>query len=45
MTSGWYGGRQTTLRDQVTVAGIGVHSGAPVSLTLHPAEANSGLIS
>jgi UDP-3-O-[3-hydroxymyristoyl] N-acetylglucosamine deacetylase len=36
-------GRQTTLRDQAVLNGIGVHSSLPVSLTLHPAEANSGL--
>ncbi|HZS64027.1 MAG TPA: UDP-3-O-acyl-N-acetylglucosamine deacetylase [Xanthobacteraceae bacterium] len=37
-------GRQTTLRDQVAVSGIGVHSGLPVTLTLHPADANTGLV-
>ncbi len=36
-------GRQTTLRDQVVVSGIGVHSGLPVTLTLHPADAGTGL--
>jgi UDP-3-O-[3-hydroxymyristoyl] N-acetylglucosamine deacetylase len=36
-------GRQTTLRDQATLCGIGVHSGLPVTLTLHPAEADTGL--
>jgi UDP-3-O-[3-hydroxymyristoyl] N-acetylglucosamine deacetylase len=36
--------RQTTLRDDVSVAGIGVHSGLPVTLTLHPAEANTGIV-
>jgi UDP-3-O-[3-hydroxymyristoyl] N-acetylglucosamine deacetylase len=36
-------GRQTTLRDQAVLKGIGVHSGLPVTLTLHPAEANTGL--
>jgi UDP-3-O-[3-hydroxymyristoyl] N-acetylglucosamine deacetylase len=36
--------RQTTLQDHVTVAGIGVHSGSPVNLTLHPAEADTGII-
>jgi UDP-3-O-[3-hydroxymyristoyl] N-acetylglucosamine deacetylase len=36
-------GRQTTLRDQAVLNGIGVHSGLPVTLTLHPAEANTGL--
>lgn len=43
MTPGIQGGRQTTLREQVTLSGIGVHSGAPVSLTLHPAEAGTGI--
>jgi len=37
-------GGQTTLREQVRVAGIGVHSGSPVALTLHPAEADSGVV-
>lgn len=37
-------GRQTTLRQRCTVAGIGVHSGLPVSLTLHPAGAHTGVI-
>jgi UDP-3-O-[3-hydroxymyristoyl] N-acetylglucosamine deacetylase len=37
-------GRQTTLKDHVTVSGIGVHSGAPANLTLHPAEANTGIV-
>jgi UDP-3-O-[3-hydroxymyristoyl] N-acetylglucosamine deacetylase len=36
--------RQTTLQDHVTVAGIGVHSGSPVNLTLHPAEADTGIV-
>ena len=35
-------GRQTTLRDQAALDGIGVHSGLPVTLTLHPADANTG---
>ena len=44
MTRGVQAGRQTTLQDHVTVAGIGVHSGSPVTLTLHPAEADSGIV-
>jgi UDP-3-O-[3-hydroxymyristoyl] N-acetylglucosamine deacetylase len=36
-------GRQTTLRDQATLCGIGVHSGLPVTLILHPAEADTGI--
>jgi UDP-3-O-[3-hydroxymyristoyl] N-acetylglucosamine deacetylase len=37
-------GRQTTLRDRVTIAGFGVHSNAPVNVVLHPADANSGVV-
>ena len=44
MTRGVSAGRQTTLQDQVTVAGIGVHSGSPATLTLHPAEADTGIV-
>src|SRR5271168_3372645 len=44
MTRGLQAGRQTTLQDHVTVAGIGVHSGSPVTLTLHPAEADTGIV-
>lgn len=36
--------RQTTLRAQVTVTGIGVHSGTPVSVTIGPADINSGFV-
>lgn len=36
--------RQTTLRSQATVTGIGVHSGAPVSLTIGPAPVDAGLV-
>jgi UDP-3-O-[3-hydroxymyristoyl] N-acetylglucosamine deacetylase len=35
--------RQTTLRDTAILAGIGVHSGAPVTLTIHPAEIDCGI--
>ena len=41
---GMQGGRQTTLREQVSIAGIGVHSGSPVTVTLHPAEADTGVV-
>jgi UDP-3-O-[3-hydroxymyristoyl] N-acetylglucosamine deacetylase len=37
-------GRQTTLRKPAELSGIGVHSGLPVSLTLHPAEAGTGIV-
>jgi UDP-3-O-[3-hydroxymyristoyl] N-acetylglucosamine deacetylase len=36
--------RQTTLRSQATVTGVGVHSGSPVSLTIGPASLDAGLI-
>ena len=44
MTRGVPAGRQTTLQDHVTVAGIGVHSGLPTTVTLHPGEANTGIV-
>jgi UDP-3-O-[3-hydroxymyristoyl] N-acetylglucosamine deacetylase len=31
------------LRESATVTGIGVHSGLPVTLTIHPADTNSGI--
>lgn len=37
-------GRQTTLRSSATISGIGVHTGTPASLTLHPAEPNTGIV-
>jgi UDP-3-O-[3-hydroxymyristoyl] N-acetylglucosamine deacetylase len=37
-------GRQTTLREQIALSGVGVHSGLPVTLTLHPADAGTGII-
>ena len=38
------GAKQTTLRDQIAVSGIGVHSGSPVTLTLHPADDDTGIV-
>src|SRR5262249_16642418 len=38
------GGRQTTIQDDVVITGIGVHSGKPVSVILHPGKADSGWI-
>jgi len=35
--------RQTTLRDDATVTGIGIHSGLPVTLTIRAADADSGI--
>src|ERR1700749_465098 len=36
--------RQTTLRSQATVTGVGVHSGLPVNLTLGPASVDAGYV-
>jgi UDP-3-O-[3-hydroxymyristoyl] N-acetylglucosamine deacetylase len=38
------GAKQTTLRDHVAVSGIGVHSGLPVTLTMHPADDDAGIV-
>ena len=35
---------QTTLKSRVTLSGIGVHSGKPVSVTFVPADADTGVI-
>jgi UDP-3-O-[3-hydroxymyristoyl] N-acetylglucosamine deacetylase len=35
--------RQTTLRDSISLTGVGVHSGLPVTLTIHPAEIDCGI--
>lgn len=37
-------GFQTTIREKIEFNGIGVHSGQPVSMTLLPCEANTGII-
>jgi UDP-3-O-[3-hydroxymyristoyl] N-acetylglucosamine deacetylase len=36
--------RQTTLARSVSLEGIGVHSGDPAVVTLHPADANTGIV-
>lgn len=36
--------RQTTLRSQVALQGVGVHSGLPASVTLGPADADTGIL-
>jgi UDP-3-O-[3-hydroxymyristoyl] N-acetylglucosamine deacetylase len=36
-------GFQKTLKSTVTIQGIGLHSGSPANLTLHPAQPNSGI--
>jgi UDP-3-O-[3-hydroxymyristoyl] N-acetylglucosamine deacetylase len=43
MSNRFIGARQTTLAHEIELQGTGVHSGAPVSLILHPAEADTGL--
>jgi len=35
---------QTTLKSHVSFEGIGLHSGAPVRVVLHPASANTGIV-
>jgi len=42
MSSKGFSNRQTTIDKEVVMKGTGVHSGAEVSLILHPAEANTG---
>jgi UDP-3-O-[3-hydroxymyristoyl] N-acetylglucosamine deacetylase len=38
------GAKQTTLREQVAISGVGVHSGLPATLTLHPADDDAGIV-
>lgn len=38
------GAKQTTLRDQVAVTGVGVHSGKPATLTLLPGGDDTGIV-
>jgi UDP-3-O-[3-hydroxymyristoyl] N-acetylglucosamine deacetylase len=40
---GFVGARQTTLAGEVSLTGTGVHSGAPVSIDLCPADGDTGL--
>jgi UDP-3-O-[3-hydroxymyristoyl] N-acetylglucosamine deacetylase len=42
MSKRYIGARQTTLAREVELTGAGVHSGAPVSVVLHPAAADEG---
>jgi UDP-3-O-[3-hydroxymyristoyl] N-acetylglucosamine deacetylase len=37
-------GFQTTLRERIEFSGIGVHSGQPVTMSLSPAEADTGIV-
>lgn len=43
MSNRLVGARQTTVAREIEFSGTGVHSGAPVSVVLHPAEADTGL--
>jgi UDP-3-O-[3-hydroxymyristoyl] N-acetylglucosamine deacetylase len=43
MSNRFIGARQTTIAREVELTGTGVHSGVPVSVILHPAEAETGL--
>lgn len=43
MSKSYVGAKQTTLEQSISLTGVGVHSGAPVSITLHPADAHSGI--
>ncbi len=40
---GFIGARQTTLASEISLTGTGVHSGAPVSIALCPAESDTGI--
>jgi UDP-3-O-[3-hydroxymyristoyl] N-acetylglucosamine deacetylase len=35
---------QRTLRNQISASGVGLHSGARINMTLHPAPADSGIV-
>jgi len=43
MSKRFIGARQTTISREIELTGTGVHSGAPVSVVLHPAESDTGL--
>ena len=42
MSKRFIGSRQTTIGREIELSGTGVHSGANVSMVLHPAEADVG---
>ncbi|MEL6935005.1 MAG: UDP-3-O-acyl-N-acetylglucosamine deacetylase [Pseudomonadota bacterium] len=37
-------GKQTTLADRIDLSGVGVHSGKPVSISLIPADVDTGIV-
>ena len=43
MSNRFIGARQSTIAREIELTGTGVHSGAPVSVILHPAAADTGL--
>ena len=43
MSKRFIGARQTTIAREIEITGTGVHSGAPASVVLHPAPAETGL--
>lgn len=43
MSKRFIGARQTTVAREIELTGTGVHSGAPVSVILHPAESGVGI--
>jgi UDP-3-O-[3-hydroxymyristoyl] N-acetylglucosamine deacetylase len=43
MSKRFIGARQTTVAREIEVSGTGVHSGAPVSIIIHPAPADTGI--
>ncbi|PPD29421.1 MAG: UDP-3-O-[3-hydroxymyristoyl] N-acetylglucosamine deacetylase [Hyphomicrobium sp.] len=43
MSNRFIGARQTTVAREIELSGTGVHSGAPVSVILHPADPDTGL--
>lgn len=44
MSNRFIGARQTTIAREIELKGTGVHSGAPVSVTLHPADVDTGIL-
>ena len=43
MSNRLFSARQTTIKQEVEITGTGVHSGNPVTITLHPADAGTGI--
>ena len=43
MAKRFIGAHQTTIARELVLTGVGVHSGAPVSIVLHPADADVGI--